>query len=109
MGLRRVIIIIAEPTAMLANNRVIIFSKFHCKFLLFYSCLQHLNFCAQSPDSVGTPGYCVWSPVITNIFSDTLKLVPRAGIEPAPGYYPDRILSPARLPVPPSGHLFKKT
>src|SRR4030095_6382061 len=67
IGLRRDIIIIADPTAMTANIKMIIFSVFH--FILF---------------------------------------VPRAGIEPAPGYYPDRILSPARLPVPPSGQFISK-
>ena len=32
-----------------------------------------------------------------------LKMVPRAGLEPAQSF-PRRILSPLRLPIPPPGH-----
>ena len=42
------------------------------------------------------------------VIRKVLKQVPGAGIEPALRYYPNRILSPARLPVPPSGQYFKE-
>src|SRR4030095_14439208 len=63
IGLRRDIIIIADPTARIANNKMIIFSVVHFKLLirLFVArvptCLDtgiaESDFCAQSPTRVG--------------------------------------------------------
>ena len=74
IGLRLVIIIMAEPNAIMANKRVTIFSAFH----------------------------------FIAVVKKSFTFVSGAGIEPALRYYPNRILSPARLPVPPSGHISKR-
>lgn len=113
-GLRRVIIMIADITATTAKNKVNMFSNVNDNqiqiLILVPGAPPAAGYLCRSEANSIDP-FFNFSARASRLQRDKLHrtvfliLVPEAGIEPAPRYNPDRILSPARLPVPPPGQI----